>query len=304
MEDMKEYRIIYWFNANIKTEIYIKAKNKQDAIKLFEKQKGNSRIVNVEESEAKRRNMYNISDVSEFERFGFKQDSNLGALNLNIGIHFPWIGQEDLSVNFALLTDKQMFDLEGKIDFEESGFKDIKLNHRYPNHNWVTVSKKKGRSVCKLGYPVIELVETLNDYKWLAIWCTFASTTSVEECLRWTYCFNISAELSKEKPICELEVFFDLRKMCYTLETHEPFIAEDGTKLKRAHRYTTGNIDWHLMGNIEDDAFEDGEKLTLKDGSVLLLPFVGIELENGGEATLYDQEIALPAQTIDDYFYL
>jgi hypothetical protein len=49
---MKEYRIIYWFNANIKTEIYIKAKNKEDAIKLFEKQKGNSRIVNIEESEA------------------------------------------------------------------------------------------------------------------------------------------------------------------------------------------------------------------------------------------------------------
>jgi hypothetical protein len=44
---MKTYRFVYWFNVVI-TELYIKAENKEKAIEIFRKRKGNRKIVNIE----------------------------------------------------------------------------------------------------------------------------------------------------------------------------------------------------------------------------------------------------------------
>jgi hypothetical protein len=239
-------------------------------------------------------------NIGEFERFGFKQNSNLGILNIDIGVYFPWKNQDKVSVQIALLTDKQMFEVGSSIDIAQMFFEDITLNHRYPNRAYITPSKKKGRIVCKKGYPVIEPIETLNNYKWLVIKCSF---DSLPDCLQWMNCFSISAELSKEKPVCELEARLDLKEECYRFITCEPDIIDGGIKCHKQQFYSTGNIDWHLFGNIEDDAVEDGENgYIIKDGSRLLLPLVGMDFEDGGRTILYDQKITLPAQTIDQYF--
>ena len=47
---MKTYRIVYWFNACIMTECYIKANNEQEAIDKFKDRKGERMVVNIEES--------------------------------------------------------------------------------------------------------------------------------------------------------------------------------------------------------------------------------------------------------------
>lgn len=45
---MKTYRFLYWFNAVMTTEAYIKAENEEKAIEIFKKRKGDRKIINIE----------------------------------------------------------------------------------------------------------------------------------------------------------------------------------------------------------------------------------------------------------------
>lgn len=45
---MKVFRFVYWFNALMKTEVYINAENVEKAIETFRKRKGNRKIENIE----------------------------------------------------------------------------------------------------------------------------------------------------------------------------------------------------------------------------------------------------------------
>ena len=45
---MKTFRFVYWFNAVMVTEVCIKVENKEKAIEIFRKRKGNRKIVNIE----------------------------------------------------------------------------------------------------------------------------------------------------------------------------------------------------------------------------------------------------------------
>lgn len=45
---MKLFRFVYWFNS-CTTEWFVRANNKEEAIKRFKEHKGDSKIVNIEE---------------------------------------------------------------------------------------------------------------------------------------------------------------------------------------------------------------------------------------------------------------
>ena len=58
----------------------------------------------------------------------------------DFGCYFPYANSEVLTFDFALGMEE---------------FNDYKINHRYPNKQHQTISKKYGRKVSKLGYPYI-----------------------------------------------------------------------------------------------------------------------------------------------------
>ena len=65
---------------------------------------------------------------------------NEGCILFDFACFFPYLNSEILTFNFS-------------IGSETIG--DYKLNHRYNNKNYITISKKNGRKVSNMGYPYI-----------------------------------------------------------------------------------------------------------------------------------------------------
>ncbi len=68
------------------------------------------------------------------------ESENNGCLVIDYSCYFPYANQEDVKLGL-------------KINGEGVG--DCKLNHRYPNKDYVTLSKTYGKKVCSHGYPII-----------------------------------------------------------------------------------------------------------------------------------------------------
>lgn len=92
-----------------------------------------------------------------------------GFILLDLSILYPlfW-NDKGLSLEFILSDKESPIDLEQAFTYGSSQHK-TKLNHRYPNPRYTTLSKKIGNKVCKVGYPVVDNIEKLNRYKYLHI---------------------------------------------------------------------------------------------------------------------------------------
>ena len=123
-------------------------------------------------------------------------ENGTGILNFDIACYFPYRNQDIISIDFGLFSD-DFLDPGKWDDVTDRFFLDTKLNHRYPNKNYVTLSKRTGRKVSKTGYPVVDTIEKLNSYRYLimrfSIWDEVGG-----------FLFPIKIELSEQKPIGNL----------------------------------------------------------------------------------------------------
>lgn len=106
----------------------------------------------------------------------------------DFGCYFPYSNFEVLNFNFTLGMET--------ID-------DCKINHRYPNKSYQTISKKYGRKISKIGYPYIMKLKEQSPM----LLCLKVGIN--EECL--TLVFPIQTNMTKDEPICGLSLhyFFD-----------------------------------------------------------------------------------------------
>ena len=80
-------------------------------------------------------------------------------------------------------------------------FDDYKLNHRYPNNDYQTISKKYGRKVSKLGYPYIM---KLNDQTQMLL-CLKVGIKG--QCIN--SIFPVLTKMTKDKPVCGLTLHYN-----------------------------------------------------------------------------------------------
>lgn len=117
--------------------------------------------------------------------------------------YFPYINPEILTFDFSLGMEE---------------FDDYKLNHRYPNHSYQTISKKYGRKISRLGYPY---VMKLNEQGTMLL--------SVKVGLKGEYItmiFPIKTNMTKDKPVCGLSFRYNFDKSDFHFLSHEK--CEDG----------------------------------------------------------------------------
>lgn len=122
----------------------------------------------------------------------------------DFGCFFPYANPEVLTFEFSLGEEK---------------ITDFKLNHRYPNRGYQTISKKMGLKVSKVGYPYIM---KLDEQETPILLCLKIGIK--EEYM--TLIFPLLTSMTKEKPFCVLELHYDFDAHTFRFGTYEP--SEDG----------------------------------------------------------------------------
>lgn len=117
----------------------------------------------------------------------------------DFGCHFPYKNTEVLIFDFALGMEQ---------------INDFKLNSRYPNKNWATISKKYDRKVSKLGYPY---VMKLNEQGPMAL----DIKVGIRDQDAMTLAFCLETNMTKEKPACLLRLAYDFEKSAFCLSSYE-----------------------------------------------------------------------------------
>ena len=113
--------------------------------------------------------------------------------------HYPLNDGEELIFKFRLGS--------------ESGFSDMKLNHRYPNKNYYTISRKMGRRLCKCGYPYFFDLDENSPFT--AILVVTTGFRRNRETKTVDALFPLSVQLTKDRPVCglTLRMLFDEGKV-------------------------------------------------------------------------------------------
>ncbi len=147
-----------------------------------------------------------INDLLKNE-ISIKDDE--GLIVFDFSCYFPYSNWEVLSFNFTLGEEK---------------LEDKKINHRYPNHNYQTITRKYGRKLSKVGYPY---VVKLNDQEQPMLLCV--NVGLLDNCV--TLVFPIQTSLTKDRPVCKLVMRYDFENDGFYLKTYS--IDEDlGVGLK------------------------------------------------------------------------
>lgn len=113
----------------------------------------------------------------------------------DFGCLFPYSNVEILKFEFQLGLES---------------FDDYKMNHRYQNKGYQTISKKNGRKVSELGYPyVFNLSEQ-------SLMLLVLKVGFKEKYI--TLVFPLETKMTKEKPVCVLSMhyIFDDNKFIFT----------------------------------------------------------------------------------------
>ena len=126
-----------------------------------------------------------------------------GCIVFDFGCFLPYSDPEDFTFCFSL---------------DREAITDCKLNHRYPNKGYYTISKKCGQKISKIGYPYfVDIGEaaTMN----LCIEVGFKGAES-------KMIFPLRLSLTAEKPICGLSLRLNPYEYEMLFTSFEP--AEDG----------------------------------------------------------------------------
>lgn len=187
-------------------------------------------------------------------------DNGLGCIILDFGCYFPYDNQDLLDFSFSIGLNQPT---------------DYKLNHRYPNKNYVTISKKSGRKLSKMGYPYfLELGEhpmLLSVTLGVRI---FNEQLQMSKDYKLSMVFPIQVNLTKEKPVSALSFRFDAEKSQIDIRSFP----------KNRVRHWTNNSDLY-------------EKY---DQSKVELYLLNKPVSNGDKTLIFDDLITLDAQSVDD----
>lgn len=130
-----------------------------------------------------------------------------GCVIFDFGCFFPY--KNNLIFDFSLGLEK---------------FSDKKLNHRYPNKAYHTISKKYGKKVSKIGYPYFfDFDETAPNFNTWLLSLT-VGMDSVENAVQ--LIFPLILNVTKEKPVCALSLRYNFIEQTFTFQTHKP--SDDG----------------------------------------------------------------------------
>lgn len=159
------------------------------------------------------------------KELGGKLPEGKGCINFDFACLFPYDNQDVLTFEFGL--------------GEEIGSQ--KHNHRYPNRNYVTISKKLGRKVSKIGFPF--LVD-LNDEQLMILWIKIGIEGKAVKLI-----FPVKITLTKDEPVATLEGHFNFDKSRFTFTTYKP--ASDGR--------------WQQIIWTNDTEYVDDPRVTIMD---------------------------------------
>ncbi|WP_283690397.1 hypothetical protein [Clostridium perfringens] len=112
----------------------------------------------------------------------------------DFGCYFPYSNSNELTFDFSLGMEE---------------FKDYKINNRYRNKYYQTISKKYGRKISKLGYPY---VMKLNEQAPMLLTLNIGIKDKYV-----TFIFQINTKMIKDKPVCTLKFhyMFDKHKFYF-----------------------------------------------------------------------------------------
>lgn len=159
------------------------------------------------------------------KELGGKLPEGKGCINFDFACLFPYDNQDVLTFELGL--------------GEEIGSQ--KHNHRYPNRNYVTISKKLGRKVSKIGFPF--LVD-LNDEQLMILWIKIGIEGKAVKLI-----FPVKIMLTKDEPVATLEGHFNFNKSRFTFTTYKP--ASDGR--------------WQQIIWTNDTEYMDDPRVTIMD---------------------------------------
>ncbi|WP_195972417.1 hypothetical protein [Clostridium thermobutyricum] len=103
----------------------------------------------------------------------------------DLGCYFPYSNANELTFDFALGMEQ---------------FNDYKINNRYPNKYYKTISRKYGRKVSKIGYPY---VMKLNEQNPMLLCLNVGIKDKYI-----TLVLPIYTKMTKDKPICALKFHY------------------------------------------------------------------------------------------------
>lgn len=121
-----------------------------------------------------------------------------GCIVFDFGCYFPYEDEENLTFRLSL----------GQEELPSQ-----KLNHRYINANYQTISKKNGRRVSKIGYPYY--VDLNDESMSMLLLCVEVGLR--EEVVR--LIFPISLHLTEEKPVCGLVLHYNFEDSTFVFFT-------------------------------------------------------------------------------------
>ncbi|WOC32348.1 MULTISPECIES: hypothetical protein [Caproicibacterium] len=116
----------------------------------------------------------------------------------DLGCYFPYRNSDVLTFNFTLGMEE---------------FDDYKINHRYPNKSYQTISRKYGRKVSKMGYPyIMKLNEQLPMLLCIKVGINDKYVALV---------FPVQTSMTASKPICALSLRYMFDKNEFYFKSHE-----------------------------------------------------------------------------------
>ena len=117
----------------------------------------------------------------------------------DFGCYFPYANMDDLVFDFSL---------------ENQIFNDKKLNHRYPNKGYQTISRRYGKKVSRIGYPYIM---NLNKQDLLSLVVKVGIYDKIK-----ILNFSIKTNMTKERPACALTMHYMFDKGDIRFISHVP----------------------------------------------------------------------------------
>ena len=173
----------------------------------------------------------------------------------DFGCFFPYSNPEELTFRFSLGEEK---------------FDDYKMNHRYPNRSYRTITKKYGRKLSKLGYPyIMKLNEQVPTILRLDV--------GIKERYM-TLLFLLQTRMTKDMPFCDLLLNYNFDKNKFYFISHEKVVDDVG---------------WyrHIWNSHENELLAKGANNTLLSAPRLI---------TGSRTLVYDDSIIPHPSTLSN----
>ena len=143
--------------------------------------------------------MFNIKEIRN--EIDLKEDEC--CIVFDLGCYFPYVEKKLLMFDFSL---------------GEETFDDYKKNHRYPNKQYVTISKRYGKKVSKVGYPYILKLKEQHPM----LLCVKVGLNDNNENNQYiSLVFPIETKMTKENPLCELSLHYNFTNAKISIYSEE-----------------------------------------------------------------------------------